>query len=154
MEGPTTSSRCNIVPDPQFTVLKSTLTERLAQVASRINYQNFASLMDGLMRQSLHQEFKEAGADEGSVWLVEPIGQCLVPVYNSGPNAARFVGTFRQPLSAGLISMVFASEQPFIENEVYRDSRQSPLLDNLLQVQTRALIAVPFYFLKTCRGVI
>jgi hypothetical protein len=50
--------------------------------------------------------------------------------------------------------MVFASEQPFLENEVWRNDQQSRLLDALLQVQTCAMIAVPFYFLRRCRGVI
>src|SRR5437867_12042391 len=109
MQSTTTSSRCTIVPDPQFAALKPALSERLAQVASRIDAGNFASLMDSLMRQSLHQGFKEAGADEGTVWLVDPAADCLAPVYNSGPRADSFVGKFRQPLNAGLISMVFAS---------------------------------------------
>jgi hypothetical protein len=50
--------------------------------------------------------------------------------------------------------MVFASEQPFLENDVGRDERQSKLLDSLLQVQTCAMVAVPFYFQRQCRGVI
>jgi len=106
------------------------------------------------MRQVLAQGFTDSKADEGTLWLVDSMGEYLVPAYNTGPNADKLIGKFRQPLNAGLICMVFASEQPFIENDVRQNSRQSPLLDNLLQVQTYALIAVPFYFLKTCRGVI
>jgi hypothetical protein len=49
--------------------------------------------------------------------------------------------------------MVFASEQPFLENEVWKNAAQSKLLDSQLQVQTCAMIAVPFYFLNACRGV-
>ena len=64
------------------------------------------------------------------------------------------VGRFRQPLKSGLICMVFASEQPFLENEVSKNPGQSKLLDSLLEVKTTALIAVPFYFLGTCRGVV
>ncbi|HKQ38984.1 MAG TPA: hypothetical protein VJ063_12980, partial [Verrucomicrobiae bacterium] len=74
--------------------------------------------------------------------------------YNTGPDADRIVGKFRQPLNAGLICMVFASEQPIVENEAYKNAHQSKLLDQTLQVETCALIAAPFHFLKACRGVI
>ena len=57
-------------------------------------------------------------------------------------------------ITAGLICMVFASEQPFLENDVARAPRQSKLLDSLLGVQTCAMMAVPFHFLHACRGVI
>jgi hypothetical protein len=50
--------------------------------------------------------------------------------------------------------MVFAGEQPFLENEVGKNSQQSKLLDTMLETRTCAMIAVPFYFLQTCRGVI
>jgi hypothetical protein len=80
--------------------------------------------------------------------------QFLLPAYNTGPRASEIVGKFKQPLSAGLISMVFATEQPFIENEVARNAQQSKLLDSQLKVQTHALIAVPFHFLNACRGVV
>ena len=106
------------------------------------------------MQEVLEQGFQEAGAQEGTVWLLDEAAENLVPAYNTGPNAARIVGQFRQPLTTGLICMVLASEQPFVENEVHKNSQQSKLLDTTLAVQTHALIAVPFYFLKNCRGVV
>ena len=78
----------------------------------------------------------------------------MVPAYSTGPDADKIVGKFKQPLNAGLICMVFASEQAIVENDVYKNARQSKLLDELLQVQTYALIAAPFQLLKACRGVI
>ena len=105
------------------------------------------------MRHSLERGFQAAGADEGTIWLLDEPRENLVPAYNTGPDAARFVGQFKQPLATGLISMVFASEQPFLENEIWRNEQQSRLLDSLLKVQTCAMIAVPFYFLRRCRGV-
>jgi hypothetical protein len=72
----------------------------------------------------------------------------------SGRNAEKIVGQFKQPLGSGLISMVFATEQPFLENEVTRNAQQSKLLDSQLDVQTHSLIAVPFHFLNACRGVV
>lgn len=146
--------RCNILPEPRFAELGATLQERLAQVAAAITAENFPSLLDPLMRTVLQEGFDCATAHEGTVWLADAAGEFLSPAFNSGPNAGRWVGKFKQPLSSGIISMVFASEQPFIENEVFKNALQSKVLDHNLGVQTHALIAVPFYFLKACRGVI
>jgi len=148
------NARLNVLPDPVFLDLKTALSERLERLAAGIQPEQFGSLMDPLMRQTLERGFAEAGAHEGTVWLLDPGNEFLVPAWNSGPNAARLVGQFKQPLSAGLICMVFASEQPFLENDVWKNSQQSKLLDSLLRVQTAAMIALPFYFLRGCRGVV
>ena len=148
------NARLNVLPDPAFLDLKAALSERLERVASSLQPEQFESLLDPLMRQTLERGFAEAGAHEGTVWLLDQAGKNLIPAWNSGPQAAKLVGKFKQPLSAGLICMVFSSEQPFLENEVWKNSRQSKLLDSLLQVQTSAMIAVPLYFLRGCRGVV
>jgi hypothetical protein len=148
------NARLNILPDPAFLDLKSVLSERLERIAAGLQPEQFASMLDPLMRQTIEHGFAEAGADEGTVWLLDQPGECLVPAWNTGPHADKLVGKFRQPLNAGLICMVFSSEQPFLENEVWKNSRQSKLLDSMLEVQTSAMIAVPFYFLRSCRGVV
>ena len=148
------SARWTIVPDPRFAELQEPLRERVALAANSVQPDNFASLLDPLAQEILRQGFKQAGADEGTVWLLDSEAKHLVPAYNSGPHAAKMIAQFKQPLNAGLISMVFASEQPIVENEVFKNARQSKLLDELLQVQTHGLIAVPFHFLKGCRGVV
>jgi hypothetical protein len=148
------NTRLNILPDPAFLDLKAVLSERLERIAASIQPEQFGSMLDPLMRQTVLQGFAEAGADEGTVWLLDQAGECLVPAWNTGPHAERLVGKFKQPLKAGVICMVFSSEQPFVENEVWRNSRHSKLLDSMLEVQTSAMIAVPFYFLRGCRGVV
>jgi hypothetical protein len=148
------NARLNILPDPAFLNLKAVLSERLERIASGLQPEQFGSLLDPLMRHTMEHGFSEAGADEGTVWLLEAGGEFLVPAWNTGPNADKLVGKFKQPLNAGLICMVFSSEQPFLENEVWKNSRQSKLLDSMLEVQTSAMIAVPFYFLRACRGVV
>jgi hypothetical protein len=148
------SARWTIVPDPRFVELQGSLQERIAAVAKSIQPENFASLLDPLARDVLTRGFAEAGAHEGTVWLPDAAGKHLVPAYNTGPDAEKMVNKFRQPLNAGLICMVFASEQGIVENDVYKNARQSKLLDEKLQVQTYALIAAPFHLLKACRGVI
>lgn len=148
------NARLNILPDPAFLDLKSVLSERLERVAGGVQPEQFGSLLDPLMRQTLEHGFAEARADEGTIWLLDQPREHLIPAWNSGPNADKLVGKFKQPLKAGLICMVFSSEQPFLENEVWKNSRQSKLLDSMLEVQTSAMIAVPFYFLRACRGVV
>ena len=148
------TGRLNIVPDPNFVQLKPLLAERLERIAATLQAEQFGTLLNPLMRQVLEKSFAEAGADEGTVWLLDLPGEHLVPAHNTGPRAAELVGKFKQPLNAGLICMVFANEQPFLENEVWKNVHQSKLLDSQLQQQTSAMIAVPFYFLRACRGVI
>jgi hypothetical protein len=147
-------ARVNSLPDPAFQQLRPVLAERLERLASSLRPEQFGSVLSPLMREVLERGFAQARADEGTVWLLDEAGENLMPAYNTGPQAAQLVGRFKQPLNSGLICMVFASEQPFIENEVWKNARQSKLLDIHLQVQTWAMIAVPFYFLGSCRGVI
>lgn len=148
------STRLTLLPEPRFLELRASLESRLAQIAGQIQPGNFASLLDPMMREVVRLGFAEAQAQEGTVWLLSPDQTSLVPAYNTGPHADRIVETFAQPLGSGLVCMVFASEQPFVENEVSTNAQQSKLLDHLLQVQTQALMVVPFYFLRACRGVI
>jgi len=144
----------NIIPDPESESLNSALAGRLRQIGSSIHASQFRTLLDPLISQTLRRGFDEAEADEGTVWLLDETGENLEPACNTGPNAEKFVGTFRQPLGSGIICMVFASQQPFLENEVSRNAQQSKLLDSRLQMQTHSMIAVPFHFLHDCRGVI
>ncbi len=148
------SGRLNLLPDPAFLELRPILTSRLDRLVAGLQAEQFSLLLDPLMRQTLARGFAEAGAHEGTVWLLGATGDHLVPVHNTGPNSSQLVGKFKQPLNAGLVCMVFASEQPFLENEVWKNAAQSKLLDSQLQVQTGAMIAVPFYFLNACRGVV
>lgn len=147
-------ARLSILPDPLFAGLNGALTERLGRVAATVQPDNLGSLLDPLMRQVLEEGFAEARAHEGTVWLLDASEENLVPAYNTGPNAEQIVGKFRQPLSSGLICMVFATEQAFLENDVPGNTQQSKRLDEMLGWQTLALIAVPFSFLKSCRGVV
>jgi hypothetical protein len=147
-------TRLLLLPDPSFAPLRNSLEDRLSAVGKAVTPENFGSLLDEKFTTVLKETFAQAGADEGTLWLRNAERSHLVPVMNSGPNAEAIVGTFRQPLSEGLISMVLASEQPFIENEVYKNEDQSKLLDTTLRLRTYAMIAIPFYLLGDCRGVL
>ncbi|HUC86382.1 MAG TPA: GAF domain-containing protein [Candidatus Acidoferrales bacterium] len=146
--------RLNIVPAPAFQELRNELFTQLEKAGSSLRADRFGALLDPLTEAVFRQGIQHAGGAEGTIWVADEAGEFLVPAHNSGPRAQEIVGQFKQPIGSGLICLVFASEQPFLENDVARNSQQSKLLDNLLNVHTTALIAVPFYFLRQCRGVI
>jgi hypothetical protein len=122
-------------------------------MADLITPENFTSLLDFRMTNLLRDVFAVVKADEGSVWILDQPREHLVVSYASGPHAAGIAG-FKQPLSAGIVSTSFISEQGFAENEVYRHELHSKILDEKLHVTTYAMIVVPFYLLNACRGVI
>ena len=126
----------------------------VARLADGVDPDQHVPLLDPLMADFLRAAIHEAGGHEGTAWLPDLAGQHLVPIWNSGPNASRIVGGFRQPINAGLVCMVYATEQVFLENDVAHNARQSKLLDLTLGVQTEALLAVPLRFAGACRGVI
>jgi hypothetical protein len=128
--------------------------QALRRAADRLTPEELAGQLDALALDVIRRGVQQAGADEGTLWLAEPEGEHLVPVFNTGPHAPRIVGQFRQPLNAGLICMVFATEQPFLENDVQANARQSKLLDLSLGVRTSALIAAPLRYFRACRGVL
>lgn len=148
------SRRFNLLADPKFVPLQSALQERVQAAAGSLDADGFADLFDPVMRGVFTSSLEAADAHEGTLWLVDAEEESLVPVINTGPNAQGFVGKYRQPLSRGLISMVFATEQPFCENEVYAHQVQDKTLDRTLGVATCSMIAVPFYFAQRLRGII
>jgi hypothetical protein len=113
----------------------------------------FPCLLDFRSGSLLHDVFAAVRADEGSIWILDQAKDHLVVSYAKGPHAPEIMG-FKQPLSAGIVSTSFISEQGFAENEVYRNELHSGLLDEKLHVKTYAMIVAPFYILDACRGVI
>jgi transcriptional regulator with GAF, ATPase, and Fis domain len=148
------SKRFNLLADPRFSGLQTTLQDRVRAAADSLDAETFPDVFDSVMRGVLLTGLRDAQAHEGTLWLVDSAEEHLVPAINTGPNAASFVGKFKQPLSRGLISMVFATEQPFCENEIYARQAQDKTLDRSLGVLTCSMIAVPLYFAQQLRGVI
>ncbi len=103
---------------------------------------------------ALESAFARVRADEGTLWLLDEEQAHLVPAWNSGPDAASFVGRFRQPLSRGLVSLVCIGGQPLCENDVSRNTRQDASLDRQLGKLTCAMIAVPLRVRGEIRGVV
>jgi hypothetical protein len=147
------AERPNFLSNEKFLVLRNTLAEHLRQIAQNITPENFPGICDEQIYQLLKEAFQRTGANEGSIWLLDRSKEHLVIVYNSGDRSEEVTG-FKQPLREGIVGLVVASEQSFVETEVYKNARHSRKLDDKLSVMTHAIIVVPFYFLNECRGVI
>jgi hypothetical protein len=147
------STRANFLPEPRFVPLRPALQEHLSKLGAAITPENFLSICDEMLLKLLKESFERIGAHEGSIWLLDPEKQHLVVAYNSGPNTDKIMG-FKQSLSRGIVSLVVASEHPFVENKVYENIKQDKALDEKLKKMTYAMVAVPLYFLNEVRGVI
>lgn len=146
--------RFTLLADERFVALTARLTERVEAAARALNPDTFSAALDPLMRHVITDAFRLAGADEGTIWLVDDAEEHLLPVYNTGPDAARFVGGFRQPLARGLISLVYKNGQSLADNAIQRNAEQDRTLDQSLGVETIAMLAVPLYVARHLRGVI
>lgn len=147
------STRANFLPEQRFVPLRPALQEYLAKLGQAVTPENFLSICDEMLLKLLKETFERIGANEGSIWLLDQEKQHLVVAYNSGPNTAKIMG-FKQPLTQGIVSLVVASEHPFVENQVYKNAKHSKALDQKLHKTTYAMIVVPLYFLNEVRGVI
>jgi hypothetical protein len=92
-------------------------------------------------------------ADDGVLWLVDDVKRELRPCFSIGQHCEIFLKEIRQPLTSGLISMVFFTEDSICEAEVRRRSEYCPDVDSRLGAKTKAMIAVPIFFAQRCRGV-
>jgi transcriptional regulator with GAF, ATPase, and Fis domain len=146
--------RFTLLPDERFAALHARLIERIDAAAGTLDAATFASAFDPLMRDLVAATFTAAGAHEGTIWLADASEHDLIPVYNSGARAADFVGTYRQPLSRGLISLVFKNGQSLAENAMALNVDHDKSLDEKLGVEASAMLAVPLYFGKRLRGVV
>ena len=143
-----------MLTDDRLDSLRPVIDARVKAAAELVSEGAFEEFFDRTMCSQLTEALILAQAHEGTVWLLDSTRSALVPRFNSGPNAAGFVGSYRQPLHAGMISMVVATEQPICENEVHKNQQQDKTLDQQLSLWTCAMIAVPFYYAGELRGVI
>ena len=101
----------------------------------------------------LRDAVKSVDADEGALWLVDDVTRELRPCLSIGQHVDIFLNEIRQPLSSGLISMVFFTENSICEADVGRRSEYCPDVDSRLGLKTKAMIAIPVFFAQRCRGV-
>jgi hypothetical protein len=146
-------SRLGILPDEEMAIYLPRLREFLSATGRKITPEKFRLVAANYLPYLL-SVFRVHHGSEGTVWIADRNDPALVPVFNSGPHADEFVGKYRQPLTSGLISMVFSTEKSFISLSVSERADHDKSLDTRLHLNTSAMLAVPFYFLNECRGVI
>ncbi|HEX8310214.1 MAG TPA: GAF domain-containing protein [Chthoniobacteraceae bacterium] len=146
--------RLTVLPQERLALLRPALEMQLRETASLLEEEPFEDFFDSSMRALLVDGFQLAGADEGTVWLLDAAREFLVPRFNSGPKAESFVGSYRQSLRTGMISMVVATEQPICENDMRANRQQDKTLDLRLRLETSAMLAVPLYYVGELRGVV
>lgn len=105
-----------------------------------------------LTAETLRRSCERIGSENGALWIAEQ--DHLVPVIGHGPHAEHFIGDYKQPLTEGIISMVYASGQPFCENSIRENPNHSARLDQLLGIHTDAMIAAPVVTTGSLTGVI
>jgi hypothetical protein len=140
--------------DPELSPLADQLAARREQFAVHCLKEKASALIDGLPARLTDTVLKSIGANEGSLWLAVDDGQSLLPIWNNGPDAARFVGSFRLSVTEGITGFVFTSSIAACEAEVCFNQRQHRELDHHLGVLTWAMLAVPLVFSGGVRGVI
>ncbi|MCB1228881.1 MAG: hypothetical protein KDN19_01365 [Verrucomicrobiae bacterium] len=143
----------NLVADPDLAAAGAQLEDRLMRWADGIQVPEFLELIDPLVSRVLAAAFQWVGASEGTIWLANPGSGHLVAAFNTGPQASDLIG-FEQPLDQGIVSLVYANEQAYCENEIAGRETHDTTLDRKLGKETAALLAVPFYFAFGLRGVI
>lgn len=94
-----------------------------------------------------------SGADQGALWLVDDWKHELRPCFSSAADSEMFVQEIRQPLSSGLISMVFFTEDAICEAHVGSRSEYCSDIDERLGARTQAMVAIPIFFAQRCRGI-
>ncbi len=142
------------LPDPDLADFEERFSRRRMDFLRRAQETRAAALAEGLPARGLDAALKNIEAHEGSLWLAVEDGAVLVPVWNNGPDAARFTGSFRLPAAEGITGLVFTSGLAMCESEVCFHQRQNRALDRALGVLTWAMLAVPLRFAGEVRGVV
>ena len=148
-----TGVQMKLLRHPALSDCATTLEKHLDAWIESITPAQLAGLIDAVSLSLLCDAFIDAGGCEGTVWLFDESAGELVAVFNSGEDAGSLIG-FRQPLGQGIISLVYAQQQPYCENHIQASEGHDDTLDRKISKHTTAMSAVPFYFGFGLRGVI
>jgi transcriptional regulator with GAF, ATPase, and Fis domain len=105
-----------------------------------------------LLVEVLKRSCDVIGCENSALWLAS--GDHLIPVLGHGPHAEHFIANYAHPLGEGIISMVYASGQPFCENHILANPQHSATLDQQLNIKTDAMITTPVIAQGEIAGVI
>jgi hypothetical protein len=129
------------------------IEERVTQFASLIRAANLQEFLDPLMIRMIHDCFRDAGAHEGVIWLLDTAKQNLLCAHQVGPASSRLL-SFRIPVDSGIAGMVLATQQPFCENHLGANPSTASKLDEALSRVVCSRILVPFFISGLMRGVV
>lgn len=107
----------------------------------------------GLLGDLLASVLTVVGASDGSLLLVDDETQELVFAVVHGQARDRLVG-YRLSHGQGIAGWVASHRQPQVVQDVRRDARFSPLVDETFDFQTRSLAAIPLLDGERVLGVI
>ncbi len=140
-----------IQADPSLSEHSALLESSLARAAQEITPEEFSGFIGDAGLSILRASMNVVEADSITIWLAD-VDQKHLTITHSEPNEG-LIG-WQQPLTEGLISLVFASEQRLCENQVYLNADHSKRVDEAFSQVTCAMIATPFYLAGTLRGVV
>ena len=123
----------------------------LESYAKRLLPGDLCGLLDVPIESTFRNARKQVGADGGAIWVADAAQEHLVVAFSDPPDE-RILGK-EQPASEGLISLVFASEQPICQNRISEDERHSKRIDDAVGQTTESMMAVPFYVGGMLRGI-
>jgi transcriptional regulator with GAF, ATPase, and Fis domain len=141
------------IADPRLASAGAEALAHAARIAATQATSDFPSVIDPLAQQCLRQTLHSVRADEGAIWLADAEREHLTAAFTTQRPPNPLLG-FQQPVSEGLISMVYATEQPLCVGRVNQDCRHSKKVDETLGQSTESMIAVPLEFGGEVRGVI
>ena len=140
-----------LLPDPDLEGDGERLIRAVEKYSRRLLPADLCGLMDGPIESTFRNARKLAAADGGAIWVTDAACENLVVAYADPPDP-KLLGR-EQPASEGLISLVFASEQPICQNHVSGDERHSTMIDDAVGEVTEAMMAAPFYIGGMLRGI-
>jgi hypothetical protein len=138
-------------PDPKLSQYTNLVEKALARNASAVTPESFRRLIGDPGSTMLRVVMESVKADSMSIWIADLAEKNLV-VTHTEPDP-KFVG-WVQPLTEGLSSFAYASEQSLCENQVSLNATHSTRADEALGQVTAAMIATPLYFGGALQGVI
>lgn len=138
-------------PDETLAEQAPLIEKAIDRAARNLSPGEFRSLIGAPGISILRSAKETVGAASITIWLADLELKHLV-VTHSDPEE-QLVG-WEQPMTEGLISLTYASEQSLCENQVYLNADHSKKVDKKLGHVTTAMIATPFYIAGNLRGVI
>ena len=141
----------SLLPDPDLEQEGEKLAQALERYTKRLLAGDLCEMIDPPIESVFRNARKLAGADGGAIWVTDAAQEHLVVAFTD-PEDSRILGR-EQPTSEGLISLVFASEQPICQNRISEDRRHSKRIDDAVGQKTESMMAVPFYVGGMLRGI-